>query len=62
MGKTLLNVNISKNPAKRSGYAEDLYANVTAHNRVAGRLGRTEKPTQFDLSMAILKEFMAQIA
>ena len=40
-------------------YATELYANVMAHRRVAGRLGGTKKPTQLDISMAILKEFMA---
>ena len=33
-------------------YAAELYANLTAHNRVAGRLGVTKKPTQLEIPLA----------
>lgn len=36
----------------------ELCNTITAHRRVSSRLGGTKKPTQLDISLAILKEFV----
>ena len=40
-------------------HAEGLHAKIVAHRRVAVRLDGTKKPTQLDVSLVLLKDFMA---
>ena len=44
--------------ARLRDYAADLYTDTNTANRVAKRLGDSKKPTQLEVSIAILKEFV----
>ena len=40
-------------------YATELYDTIVAHNHVTGRLDGSKKPTQLEVFIAILKEFIS---